>query len=229
MLGTEGWGGRRRLRPGREVERGRRGQRSSRVPVVPLVQRGPGSPRHFRGWGGVGYPTGSFAGGAYSRRHPRCVLPIWSPGEAGLPGRPRREEAESPPRHKDSPRRGRSRRRGRLRGRKGASPREVGEEAVAAAARPAPWRHRECERVASAEEEEEPSRGAPAQTKITAASRWRVTPLSAGQGLRWRECGKPEEPMGRRKMGTCQGLSSPMQLLFSAFLCPTLVLPNSAG
>jgi len=166
------------------------------VPVAPLVQREPWVAEAFPGVGWGAVSDGLLRGVACSRRRPRCLLPIWSPGEAGLPARPAREEAESPPRHKDSPRRGWSRRRGRLRGRKGASPREVGEEAVAAAALPAPWRRQGCERVASAEEEEKPSRGEPAETKITAASRWRVTPLRVGQGLRWRECGKPKEPMG---------------------------------
>lgn len=173
----------------------------------------------------MGYQTRSFAGGACSRRHLRCLLPIWSPGEVGLPARPGRKEAESPPRHKDSPRRGWSRRRGRLRGRKGASPREVGEEAVAAALL-APWRRRGCERVASAEEEEEPSRGEPAETKITAASRWRVTPLSVGQELRWRECGKPKEPMGRGKNGELPSIVVSAAVAFLSFFVPSAFAPQ---
>lgn len=100
----------------------------------------------------------------------------------------------------------------------------MGEEAAAAALL-APWRRRGCERVASAEEEEEPSRGEPAETKITAASRWRVTPLSVGQELRWRECGKPKEPMGRGKNGELPSIVSAAVAILSIFV-PSAFAPQ---
>lgn len=78
----------------------------------------------------------------------------------------------------------------------------MGEAAAAAAALAAPWRRRGA-RVAGAEEEE-PSRGETVETKITAASRGRVTPRSVGQEQRWRECGKPQRTDGKGEVRSCQ-------------------------
>lgn len=123
-------------------------------------------------------------------------------GLGGRPVTPRGRgggEAESPPRHKGPSAGVELQARAAELGGKGrdAGPLEVGKGAAAAALL-APWRRRGCAWVGRAEEgEEQPSRGARAETKIRATSRWRVTPMSVGHEQRWRQCGKPSEPTGK--------------------------------
>lgn len=162
--------------------------------VAPRVQRGR---RVVRAFPGVGWGVGVCWDP--SREAPAAAAASGACCRFGLRGRPVSPrgrgggEPESPPRHKGLSAGVELQARAAQLGGKGkdAGPLEVGKGA-AAAPLPAPWRRRGCARVGRAEEgEEQPSRGARAETKMGATSFWRVTPMSVGLEQRWKHCGKP--------------------------------------
>lgn len=170
------------------------------------------SPGRFRQWGEVWVSDSR----APLREAPPAAAAAsasgacWRFGLRGRPVSPRgpgREEAESPPRHK-GPLGG-----GGAAGTGGSAPR--GRKGLRSAGGGRGGGGGGGGRVSSSLEtpgvcaggergEEEPSRGERAETKIRAASRWRVTPLSAGQEQRRRGCRKPPEPTGRGRWGAAK-------------------------
>lgn len=86
---------------------------------------------------------------------------------------------------------------------------------------------------AELEQEEEPARGGRVETKIGAASCWRVTPRSVGLEPRCRKVGNPKNPWrGWGEWGRGRGVKCRLGCSrFSQRFCARcfFLLPNSAG
>ena len=82
---------------------------------------------------------------------------------------------------------------------------------------------------AGGEREEEPSRGEPAETKRGAASRWRVTPLSVGQGRGGGKVGNPSDRWGGGDEGAAEYCRLRRSCFSQGFCARRFLLPTSAG
>lgn len=196
--------------------------------VAPGVQRGP---RAFPlAWGGVWVSDAL----APSREAPSAAAASVFAAvlvSGGRPVSPRGrggEEAESLPRHK-GPLGG-----GGAAGAGGAAPRgRKGRGSAGGGRRGGGCRVSSSletpEVCAGGEREEEPSRGEPAETKLGAASRWRVTPLSVGQSRGGGKVGNPSNRWGGGDEGAAKYCRMRRSCFSQGFCARRFLLPNSAG
>ncbi|XP_055250806.1 uncharacterized protein LOC129536082 [Moschus berezovskii] len=132
-----------------------------------------------------------------------CLLPSWSPGAGRSP-----REAEEGKRQKVS---------------RDTKVRSAGVELRERAAQP------RGEGRGAGPREEEPSRGEPAETKLGAASRWRVTPLSVAQSRGGGKVGNPRNRWGGGDEGAARYCRLRRSCFSQGFCARWFLLPNSAG